>query len=101
MISIEGIHECTVVGITTQFAAKLSSSESLFITPTAATNHYSLCFRRSLGGDIDDAVDSICAPDGRTRAANDFDAVDDFQRNLLHIPKDPAEKRGIHCTSID
>ena len=101
MIPVEGIHEDAVIGIASQPAAVLCRSESLLIGAGAPANEPSLRVRRFLGDDVDDTVYGIRPPNGGSGTSNDFDAVDHFQRNLLRIPKDTVEKRGVHGATIN
>jgi len=51
--------------------------------------------------DIDDTVDRIDAPQGPTRAADDFDAIDVFERHVLYVPEDAGKQGRIDRPAID
>ncbi len=52
-------------------------------------------------GDVDDAVDGVHAPQGAARAADDLDALDVFQHQVLHVPEHPGEQGRIDRAAID
>ncbi len=45
----------------------------------------------ALGDDIDDAVDGVRSPDGAAGAADDLDAVDVVEQDVLDVPVDALE----------
>src|SRR5260370_28022201 len=69
--------------------------------PTAAGHESSLSLVCSLRNYVDDSIDGIGPPDRRPRPADDFDAVDIFQRHVLDIPGDTREQRRIDRAPID
>src|SRR5579862_9687590 len=54
-----------------------------------------------LGNNVNHAVDSVSAPQGGSGATNDFDAVHVFEHDVLHVPVDTGEKRGIDAAAVD
>src|SRR5579885_3712936 len=51
--------------------------------------------------DVNHAIDGICAPQRCPRAANDFDAVNVFEHDVLNIPVDAGEERCINAAPIN
>src|SRR5690242_11303986 len=65
------------------------------------------CYKSSLrvlggfGNDVDYAVDGVSAPQGSPWPANDFNAVHIFEHDVLHVPVNAREKRGVDAPAID
>ena len=55
----------------------------------------------TLGDDVDHAIHGIRAPDGSSRAANHFNAIDVLKHHILRIPIHAGEKRGVNASSVD
>ena len=51
--------------------------------------------------DVDDAVYSVGAPDRGARAANDLDALDGVERNVLRIPENAGEDGRVDRAAVD
>jgi hypothetical protein len=54
-----------------------------------------------LGDDVDDAVYSVCTPDGATGTAYDLDAVDVVEQDVLNIPIDALEEFRVYTSAVD
>jgi hypothetical protein len=55
---------------------------------------------RALADDVDDAVDRVRAPERCPRSADDLDAVYVLEEQVLHVPEDAREERGIDAAGV-
>src|SRR5581483_2743309 len=54
-----------------------------------------------LRDDVDDAVDRIRTPDCAARAADNLDAIDVREHDVLHVPVDAFEQRRVDAAAVD
>jgi hypothetical protein len=54
-----------------------------------------------LGNDVDNAVDSVRAPNGASRTANHFDSINVLKQRVLNPPINAGKARGISTAAID
>src|SRR6476659_6471663 len=85
----------------TEFTAVTDSAESALLSTGAAADQETLSSCSRSGCDVDHTVDGVCAPERSTRSANDFDAVDIFQRQILNVPIHTGEERGVNTAAVD
>ena len=56
---------------------------------------------RTLGDDVDDAVDGVGPPERAARSADDFDAVDVLEQDVLDFPVGAGEERRVDAPPVD
>src|SRR5579884_511726 len=60
-----------------------------------------VCIRRILGDDVNHAINGVRPPNGSSRTANHFNAIDVSKRKILNIPKNTGKEWGIYAASVD
>ena len=50
---------------------------------------------------IDDTVHCVCAPERATWSAHDFDALDIFEKHVLHVPEHAGVQRRIDASPVN
>ena len=51
--------------------------------------------------DVDDPVDGVGAPQAASRPADDLDAFDVIEEDVLDVPVRPGEQRAVHAAPVD
>src|SRR5712672_3581236 len=51
--------------------------------------------------DIDDAVHCVCTPKRSARSADDFDTLDVFEQDILHVPEHTRVQRRIDAAPVN
>src|SRR5213079_2989564 len=54
-----------------------------------------------LADDVDHAIHRVCAPQGRARAADDFDAIDVLEHEVDRVPVGHGGQRVVDLPAID
>src|SRR6185369_2963874 len=88
-------------GLVVKFSTVSEGGKPLFFVAAASGNKDSLGVPRSLCGDVNDAVDSIRSPKSCARASYHFDPVDVFKRQVLDVPINTREERGVNTATVD
>ena len=65
-----------------------------------AVDEQALRVAGALGGDVDDAVDGVGAPEGGAGAADDLDAVEVRQDVVERVPVDAGEQRRVDGAAV-
>lgn len=76
-------------------------SKAAFLGAEAAPGGSALGLVGRVGDDIDDAIDGIGTPQGATRPADDLDAVDVVEEQILILPEDAGEEGIVHDAAVD
>jgi len=76
-------------------------ADTLIDIPAANGRKSAVSVLGALGDDVDDAVDSVCAPDRATGAANYLDSLDVLQQHVLELPIDAGKQRCIDAPAIN
>jgi hypothetical protein len=76
-------------------------AETAEIVATAAFGEPALRLIGRQGGDVDDAIDGIGAPQRSAGTADDFDAVQIGQQHILRVPKHACVERCVNRTAVD
>src|SRR5713101_8372598 len=100
-IVIESFHKESVACCLTKCSSVLGNAKTWLMCSTAGGQETSLSLLCSLRNYVDDPIDGIGAPDRRPRPADDFDAVDIFQRYILYVSVDTREQRRVDRAPID
>src|SRR5262249_9008067 len=81
--------------------AVAGAAESLFFGTAARRDQSSQRLPGGFRDDVDDAVDSIGAPECAAGAANDLDPLDLLDRQVLGFPVDAAGVRRVDAPPVD
>src|SRR5688572_19303099 len=74
------------VRVVTGFRAVAKGAQAALLRAATAADQPAQCVTGGLGDDVDDAVDGVRAPDAGTRPADDFNALDVFERKVHSVP---------------
>src|SRR5690606_8517641 len=73
-----------------------------FLLLAASRDHESALRIASLSSDnIDNSVDGVLSPRNGARSADDLDAIDVAEHDVLHVPKDTREERAVYAAAVD
>ena len=56
---------------------------------------------RAFGDDVDNSINGICSPKCRSRSADDLDAGDILEHEILNLPERSREKGRVNCAAVD
>ena len=99
-VPIEPLTVDPVVDVVADFTAVLGGRKSALEATGPALDQGPWRVRRPLGDDVDDPVDGVGSPDAGPRTADHLDPLDVLQHDVLNVPKDAAEQRGIHTATV-
>ena len=99
-VPIEPLTVDPVVDVVADFTAVLGGRKSALEATGPALDQDPRRVLRPLGDDVDDPVDGIGSPDAGPRTADHLDPFDILQDDVLNVPKDAAEQRGIHTATV-
>src|SRR6185369_15346734 len=60
-----------------------------------------MCLSSVLRDDVDDAVYGVRSPNGSTWTADDFNAIDIFERGVLNFPIGSSQQGCVNRASVD
>ena len=84
------------------FPASIPETDKALIDVSAAAGREcSVRIFCAFGDDVDDPVDSICAPDGTAGSPDDFDPVDILEQCVLDLPINAGKKRRVNGPAVD
>ena len=91
----------TVVEILINDVTMAKLSDCFVLVTAACGNQRPLSFLGRLRDNIHNAVNGVCAPDSRSRASNDFDALNILQDHVLDFPVHTSKEWCVDAASID
>src|SRR5947208_15146647 len=71
-----------------------------FFNAAAEIDEPALGVLRVFRADVDHAVDRVCAPERRTRPADNFELLDVRHEGALHIPENAGEERRVETATV-
>ena len=89
------------IGVLSDLPAIADAFKSLIHVAAAAFDIEALRVLAAFGDDIDHPIDGIGTPKRGSGAADDFNPVNIFQEQILHVPINAREGRRINASSID
>ena len=99
MVAPEGLGIATVIRVV-RFSAVTDSAEAQLLAPPAGGDQAALGIPGMLRDYVDDPVDRVGAPHGRSRTTDHLNPVDIVQQSVLHIPGNPTECRRVDASAI-